>query len=41
MTIKNAPVVHHMPGVNGCKKAQALFEFLSLIGAITTRPESM
>ena len=39
-TRKKTPVTHHNCGVNGLRNAQAL-EFNFLIGATTTRPESI
>lgn len=39
-TRKNIPVTHHIIGVKGLRKAQAL-EFDFLIGATTTSPDSI
>ena len=38
---KNAPVVHHMSGVNGTMNAQALFASSAFTGTTITRPDSV
>ena len=40
VNMKNAPIVHHMPGVKGSMNAQELFASSALTGTTITIPDS-